>query len=96
MGYVGSDFIWTDNRDEEVWCRLDHAFSNISWLQLFLESRVCHLNPFESDHLPLIVEIQSTRSGKIRRGKRFKFEEIWLQREGCENMIKTVWSTSSI
>lgn len=43
MGNVGNDFTWTDNREKEVRCRLDPAFSTNSWLRLFSMSRVCHL-----------------------------------------------------
>lgn len=54
MGYVGFDFIQN--------CCLDHALSTNSWLQLFLLSKMCHLNPCKSNHLPLLVEIRSFHS----------------------------------
>lgn len=58
MRYVGNDFTWTDNREDEVRCWLIRALANNSWLAHFPLSKVCHLNPSKSDHLPLVVEIR--------------------------------------
>lgn len=83
-----------DNRDDEVRCRLDRTLSTNSWLARFPLTRVCHLNPSKSDHLPVLVEIQSASVVWARKGRRFLFEEMWLQGEGCNNVIQGAWVMS--
>lgn len=78
IGYVGCDYTWTDNCEDEVRFCLDRALATTSWLQLFPSSRVCHLNLSKLDHLPLLVEIHRLPT--------------WLQGDGCEEVVRRVWS----
>lgn len=82
--------------EDEVRCRLNRALATNSWLQMFPLSRVCHLNPSKSDRLPLLVEIRSSLVVQNCRSRRFHFEDMWLQGEGCENVIQCAWSSSSV
>lgn len=56
----------------------------------------CATYSSKSDHLPLVVEIRNFNSGSPRRGRRLKFEKMWLQREGCENVIRHAWASPSL
>lgn len=69
LGFVGYDYTWIDNREDEVRCPLDRAFATQAWIQLFPHSRVCHLNPSKSDHLPIMVEIRNTVAGIPRKSQ---------------------------
>lgn len=57
LGFVGSDYTWMVNREDEVHCRLDRELATKSWISLFPCFRVCHLNLSKSDYLPIVVEI---------------------------------------
>lgn len=92
LGFVGCDYTWTDDRDDEVRCPLDRAFATQAWIQLFPHSRVCHLNPSKSVHLPIVVEIRNTVAGILRKSRRFQFEEMWLQEGSCEDTVAMAWS----
>ncbi|KAM1543280.1 hypothetical protein COP1_012923 [Malus domestica] len=56
-------------------------------------TRVCHLNPSKLDHLPILVEIRSAMELPSRmRGRRFRFEEMWLRDESCEETVSSTLS----
>ncbi|KAM1746300.1 hypothetical protein ACFX11_012942 [Malus domestica] len=56
-------------------------------------TRVCHLNPSKLDHLPILMEIRSAMELPSRmRGRRFRFEEMWLRDESCEETVSSTWS----
>lgn len=50
---------------------------------------------FQVGYLPLFVEIRCSNLGGQCRGRRFRFEKIWLQEEGCEFVIQNVWALPS-
>lgn len=59
LGFVGTKFTWRGNRaGEEIRVRLDRGMATNNWRNLFSFSRVCHLHPNKSDHLPLLVEVR--------------------------------------
>ncbi|XP_024156142.1 uncharacterized protein LOC112164137 [Rosa chinensis] len=64
-----------------------------SWSDLFPTSRVTHLKPSKSDHLPILVEVRSTIPRKRRRKRRFRFEEHWLHEAECANVVKDGWES---
>lgn len=92
LGYIGSEYTWTDNREDEMRCRLYRALATQAWIHLFLHSRVCHLNPSKSDHFPIMVEIRNSVGNVPRKCRRFRFEEMWLHEASCEEIITAMWS----
>ena len=44
-----------------------------------------------SDHLPILLHVQSFSQPKLNRGRSFKFEESWLLCTDCEEIIQGVW-----
>uniref|UniRef100_A0A803MWZ9 Uncharacterized protein n=1 Tax=Chenopodium quinoa TaxID=63459 RepID=A0A803MWZ9_CHEQI len=92
IGYVGHDYTWTNNRDEEknVQERLDRFLANNEWRNFFVGSFVSHLSKRNSDHLPLLLCI-SEGVGKPKKKKfrkRYKFEEMWLRDESCRDILR--------
>ncbi|KAM1078424.1 hypothetical protein TB2_025123 [Malus domestica] len=87
LGFIGSEYTWIDNRDDEVRCRLDRALATQAWIQLFPHSKVCHLNPSKSNHLPIVVEIRNSVVGTPWKSRIFRFEKMWLQEGSCEETV---------
>jgi hypothetical protein len=59
LGFVGPPYTW-DNRLQEphnIKVRLDRAFANGSFLDLFQTIKVWHVQTTESDHCCLVVEL---------------------------------------
>ena len=54
-------------------------------------SNVTHLSSHASDHLPIILRVQCYKQQRHRRGKGFKFGELWLLWEECENVVMEAW-----
>ncbi|KAL2926353.1 hypothetical protein RDABS01_011626 [Bienertia sinuspersici] len=95
LGFNGHEFTWTNNRagDHNVQERLDRFLANQLWKDLFLGSFVTHLSRRRSDHLPIMLCLKGYPRAKNERKKKklFKFEEIWLKENMCEEIIKEAW-----
>ena len=44
-----------------------------------------------SNHLPILLHVQSFSQPKLNRGRSFKFEESWLLYTDCEEIIQGAW-----
>jgi endonuclease/exonuclease/phosphatase family metal-dependent hydrolase len=58
LGYIGLPYTW-DNRQEgnrNVKMRLDHGLANASFLSLFRQVKIWHVQNTLSDHCCLVVE----------------------------------------
>ena len=53
-----------------------------------------HLSSHASDHLPIVLSVQSSRKSGYKGQKSFKFEEAWLLFDDCEEVIKDAWERS--
>lgn len=74
MGAVGGPFTWCNSNTKE---RLDRGLASSAWRDVFPFSRVVHLAPSKSDHIPLLLEIRAEPQTLHRRRRLFRFEEIW-------------------
>lgn len=53
---------------------------------MFSVSKVTHLKSCKSDHIPLFLEL---RHIALKRNYHlFQFEELWMQHEECEEVIR--------
>ncbi|KAL6180504.1 hypothetical protein ACLB2K_047167 [Fragaria x ananassa] len=69
LNFSGLVFTWKGKRARElVKTTLDCFVANKEWKEVFSASRVTHMKPSKSDHVPLGIEISATRI--IRRVKR--------------------------
>ena len=89
LGFRGYKYTWNNKRPSEAntRVRLDRAIATADWRAKFPLSTVYHLSTHASDHLPILLHVQSSKKWyKGRKG--FKFEEAWLLAEGCDEVIK--------
>ena len=95
MGYCGNKFTWWNGRhgQDYVYERLDHGVCSIEWRLNFPNSKIRHISFTNSDHEALLVDIQPRGPRNAKPPKRFRFENAWLQMEGCEDVIRLAWST---
>ena len=92
LRYVGSKFTWCNNCDtpNTTWVRLDRGVANIEWLNRFHAARVEHVNVTNSDHK--CIHMQWDCPFVKRHRKPFRFEEMWLEDRGCEELVRETWS----
>ncbi|XP_074303811.1 uncharacterized protein LOC141638297 [Silene latifolia] len=67
-------------------CRLDRALCSETWLDLFPYAKLFNLDREWSDHAPLRLAFDRREIGGKTRS-RFRFEQIWVGEEGCEEAI---------
>ncbi|XP_062020952.1 uncharacterized protein LOC133737412 [Rosa rugosa] len=89
MGFVGSRFTWSNKYTKE---RLDQSFQTLQWRSLFPFSRVITLNPSESDHCPILIEVHAEKVQSTRVNRPFRFEEIWHGNQTCADIIQKEWA----
>ena len=92
MGFNGNPFTWKKYfRDGQIiQGRLDRILAKNEWLLRFGGSTVHHLTCNTSDHCPLLIILEMVEPANPE--KSFCFEEMWLAKKGCSNIVKQEWS----
>ncbi|KAK9911817.1 hypothetical protein M0R45_035706 [Rubus argutus] len=86
---VGGPFTWCNSLTKE---RLDRGLASPAWRAAFSFSRVVHLAPSKSDHIPLLLEVRVEPQTLNRRRRLFRFEEIWSSHSSFPQVVDQVWS----
>ncbi|XP_074297460.1 uncharacterized protein LOC141628161 [Silene latifolia] len=86
--YEGYAFTWDNGQagDDNRQSRIDRAMGNNDWMEKFPYARLRHLEREWSDHSPLKL-ILDRRESVGQQSKRFRFEQIWVGAEGCEDAV---------
>lgn len=84
---VGEHFTWEKNLVKE---KIDWAFSNVDWINLFPLAKVHHLSKFGSDHRPLFIQSTPTLLPKTRNIP-FKCQAGWVLEEDFIDIVKKSW-----
>ena len=92
VGFVGPKFTRLYQRGDGVQIRerLDRALATVEWLNLFPSAKLFHLTFSASDHSPLSLHFER-RPPKIRVGRVFRFESMWLKDSRCEEIVHEAW-----
>ncbi|XP_071901101.1 uncharacterized protein [Coffea arabica] len=90
IGYEGHLWTWSNHWEEkgEIRQRLDRCLASYDWVQIFEKARCQHLDTYASDHSLLCLD---TVPDKEKRKKKFYFDKRWLQKEGCQQVVKKAW-----
>ncbi|XP_074267156.1 uncharacterized protein LOC141590463 [Silene latifolia] len=73
---------------------LDRAMCNEPWLDMFSYATLHHLDREWSDHAPIKLILDKRSTEAVTKGG-FKFEQIWLGEEGCEDAVQRRESAES-
>ena len=94
LGFQGNIFTWNNGREGDAYVqeRLDKACATTLWRDKFPHSHVAHLQAAYSDHIPILITIQSPRQAKKKKIPQ-RFEERWATYPDCVNIIQTAWET---
>lgn len=75
LGFNGEIFTWANSITK---CRLDR---NVATRRLRIWP------PLTSNHVPILLEVRQSPVVPRQKHKHFRFEEAWLERDGCEQMV---------
>lgn len=76
LGYTGPPFAWTNKREPLglIKERIDRVWMNAEWRSIFPDSRLFHLPIMQSDHCPLLLDLDHTNA--IPNKKIFRLEVL--------------------
>ncbi|XP_020266987.1 uncharacterized protein LOC109842532 [Asparagus officinalis] len=89
---IGCFYTWNNKQDDisRIWCSLDRALVNDSWIHNFNSSQVEFLLPSFSDHSPALVSILEDRI----QGKRpFKYFNMWAKHDKFLTAVSSIWQS---
>ncbi|XP_050259899.1 uncharacterized protein LOC126704966 [Quercus robur] len=94
LGFVGCKFTWHKTYPDGgiVWERLDKAVCTTEWFNLFPATKVKTLVCASSDHNPILVLPDGI---SLKPQRPWRFENIWLEEQGCHDTVKNAWKTIS-
>ncbi|XP_074307509.1 uncharacterized protein LOC141642567 [Silene latifolia] len=87
--WEGYQFTWDIGQSGEAnrQSMIDRAMCTSSWLELFPYAKTIHLTREWSDHAPIKV-LLDRRAAVVEVKRGFKFEQMWIGEEGCEEAIR--------
>ncbi|XP_075663408.1 uncharacterized protein LOC142632996 [Castanea sativa] len=90
LGFKGPPFTWTNKREDlaNIRERLDQCMCNQEWQLLFPKAGVAHLCATNSDHSPILLDI-NFENEKIARP--FRFEAMWTKDETSREVVDKAW-----
>ncbi|XP_018843481.2 uncharacterized protein LOC109008014 [Juglans regia] len=86
--FQGDSFTWSNRREWRCFTKekLDRAFGNQSWFNLFTDSSVGSLAAQCSDHCPILLLVGNDE-GERKKTQSFRYEASWGKREECQELI---------
>ena len=90
LGFVGSKYTWFKNFGNEVvvWEHLYRALGTTDWLDIYPAKKVLILECGMLDHKPMIIHLGGV---PMRPNKPWRFEQMWLEDEGCHDTVASAW-----
>ncbi|WOH11566.1 hypothetical protein DCAR_0831055 [Daucus carota subsp. sativus] len=90
LGFNGYEFTWERCRGTTMWIqeRLDRVMANQGWRQLFPNAEVQVLEVSTSDHLPLVLQLNS--QVYMPKSMRFKFENVWIREADLKELSNKI------
>ena len=91
IGFSGPKFTWTNMKGmaDLIQERLDRCWINADWKLLFPEASVQHLVHINSDHCPLLLNLDSPPPQSSDRP--FRFQPMWLSHPKFPLVVRDAW-----
>ena len=91
LGFHGAKYTWVNKQDEGYYIqeRLDRAFANCGWANLYPEANVRHLTRIHSDHCPILLSLEN--SPEIHLPRPFRFQPVWMSHPLFGKFLSDNW-----
>ena len=63
------------------------------WIELFLATKVVHLECGMLDHKPIIIMPKGIQK---KRRRPWRFEQMWLEDPGCKDIVESAWGRTMV
>ncbi|KAL0012862.1 hypothetical protein SO802_007970 [Lithocarpus litseifolius] len=92
LGFSGPKFTWSNKRElgNLIQCRLDRCWANPAWKVYFSEANVTHLAKINSDHCPLLLNLNPDAGPSSSRP--FRFQSVWLSHKDFPAVVRDAWT----
>ena len=93
LGFQGPKYTWINKQEIGYFIqeRLDRAFVNQEWTDLYPEASVTHLTWVHSDHCPILLSLDKPPSLRLTRP--FRFQPVWMSHPLFENVFTQNWAS---
>jgi exonuclease III len=99
LGYIGDKFTWANNQasNHHIQERLDGFLATHTWIANYPNFKNNHLLRYASDHCPILLEFWSNSNCRKpkKRSQITRFEQLWLQDEESNLIVKHMWQSST-
>ncbi|XP_030961975.1 uncharacterized protein LOC115983444 [Quercus lobata] len=94
LGFSGNKYTWVRGQwgSSAIKRKLDKEIASISWRLTFPKASVTHLGAINSDHTPILLDINLDDSFAH---KPFRFEAAWVRDNGCNTVVEKAWNEVS-
>ena len=95
LGFTRPSFTWSNRHERlaNIKERLDQCLCNQEWQLLFPKVEVKHLCNSNSNHNPILLD---THFESETLNQPFRFEAMWMKKEGSKVMIDNAWQLLQI
>ena len=95
LDFTRPSFTWSNRHERlaNIKERLDQCLCNQEWQLLFPKAEVKHLCNSNSDHNPILLD---THFESETLNQPFRFEAMWMKKEGSKVMIDNAWQLLQI
>ena len=92
LGFIGPIYTWTNKRelDNLIQCRLGSCWANSDWKNFYPEANVTHLARINSDHCPLLLNLNPFLGSNNDRP--FRFQSIWPSHSEFPAVVRDAWA----
>uniref|UniRef100_A0A803Q7L2 CCHC-type domain-containing protein n=1 Tax=Cannabis sativa TaxID=3483 RepID=A0A803Q7L2_CANSA len=91
----GGEYTWCNGRHNNlVFEKLDRVMANPDWFNKIWASKVTLLLWWNSDHRPLMININKDQQHSNKEFKwrsRFHYEQAWAEDEECSKIVDSTW-----
>ncbi|XP_074297456.1 uncharacterized protein LOC141628183 [Silene latifolia] len=94
VDFEGYEFTYDNGQaeDDNRQLRIDRAMGNKRWFEMFPRAKLIHMDREWSDHasIKLMLNHRDEEQG-MSGGRIFRFEQMWVGEDGCEEAIRRAW-----
>jgi hypothetical protein len=96
LGFIGLPYTWDNRQDDDhnIKVKLDRVLATDSFLSIFRDVKVWHVQTTTSDHCALVVECLE-HSLNRRRKRNFRYENMWQRDPSYMALIRDAWTPHS-